>query len=74
MQQGTVRPTSQANFLPEVENRFSGTFLVDKHILPVHYREGVEHRAKRLDSCGQGGLLAIPHILLCCANPATSQT
>lgn len=66
------RPTSHAGFLPEVENRFSGTFLVDKHILPVHHREGVEHRAKCLDSCGQCGTLAIPHTLLWSANPASS--
>lgn len=37
--------------IPKVVHGLRCSFLINKHIFPVHYREGIEHRAQGLDSC-----------------------
>ena len=39
--------------LPEIEDRFGCSLLVDKHVLPVAHAEGIEHRSQGLNGCGE---------------------
>lgn len=51
--------------IPKIVHSLCGSLLINKHILPVHHGEGIEHRAQGLDGCGSNGgsgnsLLQIP--------------
>lgn len=50
---------------PEIVHSLRCSLLINKHVLPVHHGEGVEHRAQGLDGCGSdrgsgNSLLQIP--------------
>lgn len=44
-------PCLPRTHIPQVVHSLRCSFLIDKHILPVHHREGIEHRAQGLDGC-----------------------
>lgn len=41
--------------LPEIVHSLCCSLLINKHILPVHHGECIEHRAQGLDGCGSNG-------------------
>lgn len=41
---------------PKVVHGLRCSFLVNKHVFPVHHREGIEHRAQGLDGCRKHGV------------------
>lgn len=38
--------------IPQVVHSLRCSFLIDKHILPVHHRKGIKNGAQGLDGCG----------------------
>lgn len=51
--------------VPKIIHSLGCSLLINKHILPVHHGEGIEHRAQGLDGCRSDGgsgnsLLQIP--------------
>lgn len=48
-------PCLPRTHIPQVVHSLCCSFLIDKHILPVHHREGIEHRAQGLDGCVSNG-------------------
>lgn len=61
--------------VPQVVHSLCCSFLIDKHILPVHHREGIEHGAQGLDGCGSNSgsgqpLLQIPSPSTCLSCPS----
>lgn len=64
--------------VPKIIHSLRCSLLINKHILPVHHGEGIEHRAQGLDGCGRNrgsghsllqSPLHTPPALSCCHIP-----